>query len=132
MNTPTEKVPERRIRITAGQVSATAVLHLSPTADAIWSALPIEARANTWGDEIYFSIPVKAALEKDAQEVVQLGDLGYWPPGTAFCIFFGPTPTSHGDEIRPASAVNIVGNVQGDPKVFKQVASGAKIVIQRA
>ena len=132
MNTPTEKVPERRIRITAGQVSATAVLHLSPTADAIWSALPIEARANTWGDEIYFSIPVKAALEKDAQEVVQLGDLGYWPPGTAFCIFFGPTPTSHGDEIRPASAVNIVGKVQGDPKAFKQVASGAKIVIERA
>jgi hypothetical protein len=132
VNTPTEKVPERRIRITAGQVSATAVLHLSPTADAIWSALPIEARANTWGDEIYFSIPVKTDLEKNAQEVVQLGDLGYWPPGTAFCIFFGPTPTSHGDEIRPASAVNIVGNVQGDPKVFKQVASGAKIVIQRA
>ena len=132
MNTPTEKVPERRIRITAGQVSATAVLHLSPTADAIWSALPIEARANTWGDEIYFSIPVKAALEKNAQEVVQLGDLGYWPPGTAFCIFFGPTPTSHGDEIRPASAVNIVGKVQGDPKAFKQVASGAKIVIERA
>ena len=132
MNTPTEKVPERRIRITAGQVSATAVLHLSPTADAIWSALPIEARANTWGDEIYFSIPVKTDLEKNAQEVVQLGDLGYWPPGTAFCIFFGPTPTSHGDEIRPASAVNIVGKVQGDPKAFKQVASGAKIVIQRA
>ena len=132
MNTPTEKVPERRIRITAGQVSATAVLHLSPTADAIWSALPIEARANTWGDEIYFSIPVKTDLEKNAQEVVQLGDLGYWPPGTAFCIFFGPTPTSHGDEIRPASAVNIVGKVQGDPKAFKQVAAGAKIVIQRA
>ncbi len=131
MNTPTEKVPERRIKISAGQVSATAVLHQTPTADAIWSALPIEARANTWGDEIYFSIPVKADLEKSAQEVVQLGDLGYWPPGTAFCIFFGPTPTSHGDEIRPASAVNIVGKVQGDPKAFKQVASGAKIVIQR-
>lgn len=132
MNTPTEKVPERRIRITAGQVSATAVLHQTPTADAIWNALPIEARVNTWGDEIYFSIPVKAELEKDAQEVVQLGDLGYWPPGTAFCIFFGPTPTSHGEEIRPASAVNIVGKVQGDPKAFKQVASGAKIVIERA
>jgi len=131
VNTPTEKVPERRIKISAGQVSATAVLHQTPTADAIWSALPIEARANTWGDEIYFSIPVKADLEKSAQEVVQLGDLGYWPPGTAFCIFFGPTPTSHGDEIRPASAVNIVGKVQGDPKAFKQVASGAKIVIQR-
>jgi len=122
----------RQITIKAGQVSATAVLHHTPTADAIWGALPIEARANTWGDEIYFSIPVKAALEKNAQEVVQLGDLGYWPPGTAFCIFFGPTPTSHGDEIRPASAVNIVGKVQGDPKAFKQVADGTKIVMQRA
>ena len=132
MATAGEKEKNRRILITAGQVNATAVLHQSPTADAIWDALPIEARANTWGDEIYFSIPVKAALEKNAQEVVQLGDLGYWPPGTAFCIFFGPTPTSHGEEIRPASAVNIVGKVHGDPKVFKQVLDGAKIVIQRA
>jgi len=132
MATTGEKEKNRRILITAGRVSANAVLHQTPAAEAIWSALPIEARANTWGDEIYFSIPVKADLEKNAQEVVQLGDLGYWPPGTAFCIFFGPTPTSHGDEIRPASAVNIVGKVQGDPKAFKQVASGAKIVIQRA
>jgi len=132
MATTGEKEKNRRILITTEQVSATAVLHQTPTADAIWSALPIEARANTWGDEIYFSIPVKAALEKDAQEVVQLGDLGYWPPGTAFCIFFGPTPTSHGDEIRPASAVNVVGKVQGDPKVFKRVLDGAKVVIERA
>jgi hypothetical protein len=132
MATAGEKEKNRRIRITAGQVSVTAILHQTLTADAIWAALPIEARANTWGDEIYFSIPVTAALEQNAQEVVQLGDLGYWPPGTAFCIFFGPTPSSHGDEIRPASAVNIVGKVQGDPKVFKVVASGAKIMIQRA
>jgi hypothetical protein len=132
MATTGEKEKHRGIRITAGKVSANAVLHQTPAAEAIWDALPIEARANTWGDEIYFSIPVKAALETDAQEVVQLGDLGYWPPGTAFCIFFGPTPTSHGDEIRPASAVNIVGKVHSDPKVFKQVASGAKIVIERA
>ena len=121
----------RMITIRAGQVSATAVLHLTPTADAIWSALPIEGRGNTWGDEIYFSIPVNASLDKDAREVVQLGDLGYWPPGTAFCIFFGPTPSSRGDEIRPASAVNVVGRVQGDPEVFKQVADGAKVVIAR-
>ena len=132
MATAREKEKNRRILITARQVSVTAVLHQTPTADAIWSALPIEASANTWGDEIYFSIPVKATLETDAQEVVQLGDLGYWPPGTAFCIFFGPTPTSHGDEIRPASAVNIVGKVHGDPKVFKQVLDGAKVVIERA
>jgi len=132
MATAGEKEKNRRILITAGQVSATAVLHDTATADAIWNALPIEARVNTWGDEIYFSIPVRAELEKNAQEVVHLGDLGYWPPGTAFCIFFGPTPTSHGDEIRPASAVNIVGKVQGDPKAFKQVLDGAKVLIQRA
>ncbi len=132
MSAPGEKGQQHSIRITAGQVSATAVLHQTPTADAIWSALPIEARANTWGDEIYFSIPVKAELEKSAKEVVESGDLGYWPTGSAFCIFFGPTPASRGNKIRPASAVNIVGKVQGDPKVFKQVSSGAKVVIERA
>ncbi len=131
MTRPTEDATERKIRISTGQVSVTATLHQTPTADAIWKALPIEARANTWGDEIYFSIPVNAGLEKDAREVVQLGDLGYWPPGTAFCIFFGPTPSSLGDEIRCASAVNVVGRVQGDAKIFKKVADGAKIVIAR-
>ncbi len=123
---------DRKIMISAGQVTANAVLRQTPTADAIWTALPIEGRANTWGDEIYFSIPVEAELEKNAQEVVQPGDLGYWPPGTAFCIFFGPTPSSRGNEVRPASAVNVVGKVEGDPKVFKQVASGAKVVLRRA
>ncbi len=132
VSTPGEMRENRRITIRAGQVSATAVLHQTPTADAIWSALPIEARANTWGDEIYFSIPVKAELEKNAKDVVESGDLGYWPPGTAFCIFFGPTPASRGNEIRPASAVNIVGKVQGDPEIFKQVSSGTKVVIERA
>ena len=127
-----EKEKNRRIMIQAGQVSATAVLHQTPTADAIWSALPIEGRANTWGDEIYFSIPVKADLEKSAKDVVEAGDLGYWPTGAAFCIFFGPTPASRGEEIRPASAVNVVGKVQGDPKLFKQVSSGTKVVIERA
>ena len=132
MGTPGEQGKQRSIRITAGQVSATAVLHDTPSGDAIWNALPIEGRANTWGDEIYFSIPVKAELEKNAQEVVELGDLGYWPPGAAFCIFFGPTPSSRGDEIRAASAVNVVGRVQGNPKVFKKVADSTKVVIERA
>ena len=132
VTTPREKASERRIMIRAGQVSAAAALHPTLTAEAIWNALPIEGRANTWGDEIYFSIPVKADLERDAKEVVESGDLGYWPPGSAFCIFFGPTPASRGNEIRPASAVNVVGQVQGDPKVFKQVSSGTKVVIERA
>ncbi|MDY7039811.1 MAG: cyclophilin-like fold protein [Chloroflexota bacterium] len=121
----------RKIRITAGEVTATATLEETYTSDAIWEALPIEAQANTWGDEIYFSIPVQLD-EENARETVSLGDLGYWPPGTAFCIFFGPTPASSGDEIRPASAVNVFGQVDGDPLVFKQVRSGDRVKIERA
>ena len=122
---------ERKIRIQAGNVSAEAILNDSPTAQKIWEILPLEAKGNTWGDEIYFAIPVKAPLEKTAQDLVQVGDLGYWPTGSAFCIFFGPTPMSRGEEIRPASAVNVIGKVTGDAKAFKKVASGAKIRIEK-
>ena len=122
---------ERAIRITAGTVSAQATLNDSKTARAIWDALPIEAKAQTWGDEIYFAIGIDEA-EEQARAVVELGDLGYWPPGHAFCIFFGPTPASHGDEIRPASPVNVVGRVTGDAREFKRARSGALVVIERA
>lgn len=122
---------EKKIKIRAGNIEVEGLLNDSATAQKIWEALPIEAKANTWGDEIYFSIPVKAPLEKDAQELVNLGDLGYWPEGKGFCIFFGPTPISRGNEIRPASAVNIIGKVIGDPKVFKKVSAGIKIIIER-
>ncbi len=121
----------KRLKISAGPVAATAELNDSRTAEAIWQALPIEARASTWGDEIYFSIPV-TAREENAKAVVDLGDVAYWPPGKAFCIFFGPTPASHGDEIRPASPVNLVGKVQGDARAFRRVSSGARIVLERA
>jgi hypothetical protein len=123
---------ERRIRIAAGSVTAEASLNGSATAGLLWDALPIEAAGETWGDEIYFRIPLRAELEKDAKEVVQLGDLGYWPPGHAFCIFFGPTPSSRGDEIRPYSPVNVIGKVAGDPAVFKKVRSGTKVRLERA
>ncbi|MFH1758877.1 MAG: cyclophilin-like fold protein [Pseudomonadota bacterium] len=122
---------ERKIRIQAANVIAEAVLNDSPTGQKIWEILPLEARGNTWGDEIYFAIPVKAPLEKTARELVQVGDLGYWPTGNAFCIFFGPTPMSRGEEVRPASAVNVIGKVAGDAKVFKKVPSGAKIRIEK-
>ncbi len=121
----------KKIRIRAGDVSATALLNDTRTAEAIWSALPIEASASTWGDEIYFSIPVRLDTER-GQEVVQLGDLGYWEPGTAFCIFFGLTPVSRGNEIRPASEVTVFGKIEGDATVFKKVSSGTRIVIEQA
>jgi len=120
----------RAIRIIAGEVTATAELNETRTATAIWETLPIEARAQTWGDEIYFGIGVRAEAEA-AKAVVALGDLAYWPPGSAFCIFFGPTPMSHGDEIRPASPVTVVGRVVGDAAVFKSVPAGARVRLER-
>ena len=120
----------KQIKITSGDVSAQAELNETETAKAIWEALPIEGRANTWGDEIYFSIPVKLETEK-GQATVELGDLGYWAPGTALCIFFGPTPMSRGDEIRPASPVTVFGRVLGDPTVFNAVADGARVLVER-
>jgi len=80
------------------------------TSNAIWDALPIESKAETWGDEIYFRVPV-SVHEENAKKIVELGDLGYWPPGAAFCIFFGKTPASKGDDIRPASPVNVFGRL---------------------
>ncbi len=123
-----------RIRIStpsAGEVYAELSEENPRTAWAVWDALPIEARASTLGDEIYFSIPVNAEAE-NPKEVVEMGDLGYWPPGSAFCVFFGPTPASRGDEIRPASPVNVLGRVEGDPRVFKKVRSGERVVLERA
>ncbi|MFQ5897800.1 MAG: cyclophilin-like fold protein [Candidatus Methylomirabilia bacterium] len=122
---------ERRITITAGTVHGEALLGEGTTAKAIWEALPLSAEAETWGDEIYFSIPLRLKAE-DPTELVGLGDLGYWPPGQAFCIFFGPTPASRGEEIRPASAVTVFGRVLGDPKVFKKVEAGTTVRVTRA
>ena len=121
---------DKKITITVKDVKMSAELNDSETAQKIWDTLPIEGRVNTWGDEIYFSISVNVGLE-NAKAVISEGDLGYWPPGNAFCIFFGLTPASQGDEIRPASPVNVFGKIIGDPKVFKKVSSGAKIIIEK-
>ncbi len=122
----------RRIKVTVGEVEVYGELNEAETADLIWKGLPIESQINTWGDEIYFSIPIQAKLEDSAREVVELGDMGYWPPGNAFCIFFGPTPNSREDEIRPASSVNVFGKVVGDPKVLKGVRTGASVRVEAA
>ena len=120
----------RKIRIKAGLVEVVAELNDTKTAQAIWQALPINSRINLWGEEIYFRIPLSLELEL-GQELVNVGDLGYWPQGNAFCIFFGPTPISQGGEIRPASPVTIFGQVSGDATIFKQVTSGTEIAIER-
>ena len=104
-----------------------AELNDSDTAHEIIDKLPIESEFSTWGDEIYFSIPVQMGSQ-ESRDVVEKGDLGYWPPGNAFCIFYGPTPGSTEDEIRPASPVNPIGRIIGDPKIFKKLASKSKII----
>jgi hypothetical protein len=120
----------RKVAITVADIKANAELSDCHTAHEIWRALPIEGTVSTWGDEIYFSIPVKLGAE-NARELVSQGEIGYWPTGTAFCIFFGPTPVSQGAEIRPASPVNVFGRILGDATIFRKVAPGARIRVER-
>jgi hypothetical protein len=119
----------RKIKIVVGKLELEAWLNETKTASKVFEALPITSTVNTWGDEIYFTTPVDAKPE-DAKELVSLGDIAYWPPGKAMCIFFGKTPISRGDEIRPASAVNIIGKVEGDLKLLKKVKDGEEITIR--
>jgi len=120
----------KRIFIKAGMVEVAAELNNSPTAEAIWQGLPITGSANTWGEEIYFRIPVALDLEPHARDLLELGELGYWPPGRAFCIFFGKTPVSAPGEIRAASPVTVVGRVLGDPKSFLEVRAGEVVRLE--
>jgi uncharacterized protein len=120
----------KKIAIRVGSVTMAAELNDTPTARKIAAALPIRTSFSTWGDEIYFAIPVDAKLDDSAQDVVNIGDLGFWPPGNALCIFFGQTPASQPGEIRPASAVNILGKVVGDATQFKQVTREREVIVE--
>jgi len=121
----------RMIRITAGDVVVGAELNDTATASLIWNILPIKGRVNLWGEEIYFSIPLDSPLDDSARDVVGVGDMGYWPPGRALCIFFGLTPMSRPGEIRPASAVNVVGTLTDDPQLLKTVTAGRDINVHK-
>ena len=121
----------RTISISVGGIQVLARLDDNETADKVWEALPISASASTWGDEIYFRTPVQAEEEEEV-ETVEMGAVAYWPPGQAICLFFGPTPMSVGNEIRPASPVNVFGSIEGDPTVLKSVSSGEHIAVERA
>lgn len=103
----------------------------TPTARALSEALPLEGEARLWGDEIYFSVPIHADLEPEAREAVEVGNVGFWPPGNALCLFFGPTPASHGDEPRAASEVNVLGRVAGDAEECRKVKPGETLRVER-
>ncbi|MBN1221358.1 MAG: hypothetical protein JXM69_20710 [Anaerolineae bacterium] len=121
-----------KITITAASVSLTAELNNHPTAQQVATALPLEGKANIWGDEIYFEIPVIADQEPNARAEVEVGELGYWPVGHAFCIFYGPTPVSTGEQPRAYSPVNILGRVLGDATQFRGTPNGATVRIEPA
>jgi hypothetical protein len=118
------------ISIKAGAVQVQAELNNNRTAEALLKLLPLKAQANTWGDEIYFDVPLRMELE-DGKEVVNMGDVAYWPDGPSLCLFFGRTPASRGNEIRAASPVTVFGRIIGDPKVLKSVRSGAEVTVEK-
>jgi uncharacterized protein len=118
------------IRIQIGDLALPAELNDSPTAVAIRDALPIAAQANRWGDEFYFSIPVQQRAAADARAEFAVGELGYWPPGHAFCIFFGPTPASTGSKPKMANPGNPIGWINDGGDELKSVKGGAKVRIE--
>ena len=120
-----------RIRIQIGEIEIYGAVNDSDVAKSVVSVLPINSSFNTWGDEIYFPIPIELDIT-DGQEVVLAGDIAYWPPGHALCIFYGQTPASRDGEIRAASEVYVIGNILGDADVLKSADKGAKISIELA
>jgi hypothetical protein len=119
-----------RIRIAWKTGEVTAHLRETPTSKQLLAALPCEASANTWGDEVYFAIPVKAALEADARQVVEPGTVCYWVQGHSLALPFGPTPISKGDECRLANPCNVLGRIEGDPRELRKVEQGAAIRVE--
>jgi hypothetical protein len=122
----------RKIKITVGAIELSAELLDTPTAEAIYRSLPIRSQARTWGEEVYFSTPVQAALEADARDVVEPGELAFWVEGHAIAIGFGPTPISQGDEIRLAARTNIWATALDDVKGLKMAKDGDSVRVEQA
>ncbi len=122
----------RRITITVGAVEIAAELFDTPTADAVWAALPIASSASTWGDEVYFAAPVDVAREADAKAVVEAGEIAFWVEGRSIAIGYGPTPISRGDEIRLAHSTNIWARALGDVTALKAARDGDAVRVERA
>ena len=121
-----------RIRITWGTESVEGTLNDSDTAAKLAAALPQSSSANTWGDEVYFSVPVEAELEADPQVVVDPGTICFWVQGSSIALPYGPTPVSEGDECRLVTAVNIIGKLDGDPRALASIQDGDAITIEAA
>jgi uncharacterized protein len=120
----------RKLRLTIGDLIIHAELFDTPTADAIWAVLPFDAKAQRWGEEIYFTTPATASMEPDARDVVEAGELAFWVEGNAIAIGFGPTPVSKGNEIRLIAPTNIWGRALDDVKRLSRVRPGAGIRVE--
>lgn len=120
-----------KIKIVVGSIEAYATLSNTKTASAVVNSLPFDSVVHRWGEEIYFEVPLELELE-NGKEVLEIGDIAYWPPGKSICIFFGPTPSSRGNEIRAYSAVSVFGKVTGDAGVFRAVREGERIRVEVA
>jgi uncharacterized protein len=125
-------MPNEKIKITIKGITLYAELFDTKTAMAIINLLPIETMPEEWGDEFYFETPVEMPLDDTATTKLRIGDIGYWPPGNALAIFFGPTPISGGSEPVPASDVNLVGRITGDATILKDAKGASKIKIEKA
>jgi hypothetical protein len=121
-----------KLRIEAGKVDLTVSLLDTPTAKAILAAVPFEARAQTWGEEVYFTTPVSAKLEPDAKQIVEPGTVCFWTEGDALALPYGRTPLSSDSRPKLASRCNVVGSLVGDPKMLSQVKAGQKITVSKA
>ncbi|HTM60735.1 MAG TPA: cyclophilin-like fold protein [Burkholderiales bacterium] len=121
-----------KVRITAGKVTLQAELRDTPTTRALAEALPFEASAQTWGDEVYFSTPVSAKLEPDAKQVVEPGTVCFWTEGDALALPFGRTPISTDDKPKLANRCNVLGNIVGDAKALAGIKAGAKVRVEKA
>ena len=121
----------RTLKMTIGTVVLDAEVFDTPTGDALYAAAPFEAQANTWGDEVYFSTPVGLSEEPGARDVMEPGDLAFWPPGSAIAIGYGRTPASRGDEIRLASPCNVWGRALGDVTALRAVEAGAPVKVEQ-
>ena len=122
---------ERKMIISTKNLRMEAIFGEGSSADTFWDSLPITGRANTWGDEIYFNVNLQMPLDENASDIVESGDIAFWPPGSAFCIFFGRTPASLGEEVRTASAVNVLGKIDGDEKKFRSIPAGEEVRLEQ-
>ncbi len=121
-----------RIQIRWNDEEVTGVLDQTPTAKAVFEALPAKATANTWGEEVYFDLPVEAVLDSDARPVVEPGTICYWVQGRSLALPYGPTPASEGSECRLVTAVNVLGKLEGDPRILSHIQDGDTITVEQA